>query len=101
VCRPVLAALALAAAGCVTYRAGELAAAANGPVPIAMTTIAEEVEGRSCIDAAEPGFRFAIDDAIRKAPPANALVEATLTFERLCLIVRGRAVRIEPVAATP
>jgi hypothetical protein len=96
-----LAALALAASGCVTYRAGVLAAAANGPLPIPMTTVAAQVEGRSCIDETETGFRLAIDDAIRQAPGANALVEATLTFERLCLVVRGRAVRVEAARAEP
>jgi hypothetical protein len=96
-----LAALALASSGCVTYRTGVLAAAANGPLPVPMTTVAAQVEGRSCIDETETGFRLAIDDAIRQAPGANALVEATLTFERLCLVVRGRAVRVETAAAKP
>jgi len=97
----LLGALALAALGCVTYRTGALAAVSTGPLPLAMTTVAERVEGRSCVDEAETGFRLAIDDAVRKAPGANALVEATLYFERLCLVVRGRAVRVEPARAAP
>ena len=92
---------ALAAPGCVTYRTGLLAAAANQPLPLAITTVAPQVEGRSCIDEPETGFRLAVDDAIRKAPGANALVEATLTFERLCLVVRGRAVRVESAPTEP
>lgn len=96
-----LAALGLAASGCVTYRSGVLAAVANGPLPLAMTTVSERVEGRSCVNEREAGFRLAIDDAVRKAVGANALVEATLYFERLCLVVRGRAVRVEPARATP
>jgi hypothetical protein len=94
-----LAAAGLAAAGCVTYESGALAAASPGPLPLAMTFVAERVEGRSCGGFTEGGFRLAIDDAVRKAPGANALVDATLYFERLCLVVRGKAVRVVPPGA--
>jgi hypothetical protein len=89
----------LAAAGCVSYESGPLAAVSVETLPLPMTFLEEHVEGRSCVDEAEPGFRLAIDDAVRKAPGANALVDATLHFEKLCLIVRGKAVRVEPPGA--
>jgi hypothetical protein len=85
---------ALGAAGCVSYDSGWLAAAAVEPVPLATVPVAEQVEGRSC-DFAEGGFPRALDDAVRKAPGANALLDATVRFERLCMVVRGRAVRVE------
>jgi hypothetical protein len=92
-------ALCLAAAGCVSYESGPLAAVSVETLPLPMTFLAERVEGRSCVDEAETGFRLAIDDAVRKAPGANALVDATIHFEKLCLIVRGKAVRVEPPGA--
>jgi hypothetical protein len=63
-----------------------------------MTFVAERVEGRSCVGEVESGFRLAIDDAVREAPGANALVDASIYFERLCLVVRAKAVRVEPAA---
>jgi hypothetical protein len=91
-----IAALAcLAAAGCVTVQSGSLAAVSAQTLPLPMTFVAEQVEGRSCVNDAETNFRLAIDDAVRKAPGANALVDAALYFERLCLVVRGKAVRVE------
>jgi hypothetical protein len=85
----------LAGSGCVTLESGSLAAVSAQTLPLPMTFVAESVEGRSCVDEAESGFRLAIDDAVRKAPGANALVDAAITFERLCLVVRGKAVRVE------
>ena len=85
----------LAAAGCVTMESGSLAAVSTETLPLPMTFVAEQVEGRSCVDQPETGFRLAIDDAVRKAPGANALVDASIYFERLCLVVRGKAVRVE------
>ena len=87
--------LCLAATGCVTYESGSLAAVSAQTLPLPMTFVAEQVEGRSCASEAESGFRLAIDDAVRKAPGANALVDAAIYFERLCLVVRGKAVRVE------
>jgi hypothetical protein len=85
----------LAGAGCVTHESGALAAVSAQTLPLPMTFVAERVEGRSCVGEAESGFRLAIDDAVRKAPGANALVDAAIYFERLCLVVRGKAVRVE------
>ena len=95
--RPVMALASLTAllAGCVTYESGSLAAVSAQTLPLPMTFVAEHVEGRSCASEAESGFRYAIDDAVRKAPGANALVDAEIYFERLCLVVRGKAVRVE------
>jgi len=90
-----LAAAGLAAAGCVSYDSGLLAAASVETLPLPMTFVAERVEGRSCAPLGEERLGRAIDDAVRKAPGANALVEVAFTFERLCLVVRGKAVRVE------
>jgi hypothetical protein len=81
--------------GCVSYDSGLLAAAAVETLPLPMTFLAERVEGRSCVPMVEERLGLAIDAAIREAPGANALVDATLSFERLCLVIRGKAVRVE------
>jgi hypothetical protein len=93
--RLVALAPALLGAGCVSYDSGWLAAAAVERLPLAATVVEEEVEGRSCAFA-EGGFPRALDDALAKAPGANALEGASVRFERLCMIVRGRAVRVGP-----
>jgi len=89
----------LAAPGCVTIESGSLGAVSTETLPLLMTFVAEGVEGRSCVDEAESGFRLAIDDAVRKAPGANALVDAAIYFERLCLVARGKGVRVEAPGA--
>ena len=96
--RPLLLPLALVAAlsaGCVTVDRGWLAAVSTTIVPIPMTVLEEQVEGRSCGEPfAAERFKLAIDDALAKAPGANALVDVSYGFERLCMTVKGTAVRI-------
>ena len=94
-----LAAAGLAGAGCVSYDSGLLAAVSVETLPLPTTFAAEPVEGRSCARLGEERLGRAIDDAVRKAPGANALVDVAISFERLCLVVRGRAVRVEPPGA--
>ncbi len=90
-----LLALCLAfAAGCATYQRGFLGAVSTANVPLERTVVAGEVEGRTCGELTEPQFRLAVDDALEKAPGANALVDATYAFENFCTVVRGTAVRI-------
>jgi hypothetical protein len=96
-----LAAAGILGAGCVTYDSGLLAAVSVETLPLPMQVLAEEVEGRSCVERGERRLGRAIDAAIGKAPGANALVDATLRFERLCLVARGRAVRVERPAGLP
>ena len=96
-----LASVCLSSSGCVTYDSGLLAAASVEKLELPMTTVADRVEGRSCVALGEKRLGRAMDDAIGKAPGANALVDATLSFERLCLVVRGRAVRVEAAPGTP
>jgi hypothetical protein len=96
-----LAAACLLGTGCVSYDSGLLAAASVETLPLATTVLAERVEGRSCVELGKERLGRAVDDAIRQAPGANALVDAALTFERLCLVVRGKAVRVERSAAVP
>ncbi len=96
-----LAGICLLAAGCVTYESGLLAAASVENLALPMTAVADRLEGRSCVALGEKRLGRALDDAIANAPGANALVDVTLSFERLCLVVRGRAVRVGGAPATP
>ena len=59
-----------------------------------MTTLAEEVEGRACGSLFDAPFRRAVDNAIASASGANALTDVTYRVEKLCMVVRGTAVRI-------
>lgn len=82
------------AAGCATYQRGELAAASVMEIPLEMTVLREQVEGRACGDWLKPRYTLALDDALRQAPDANALVNVTYHFEAFCMVVRGTAVRV-------
>lgn len=86
--------LALPVAGCITYQRGTLAVAAAEPPPLYMQNVADHVEGRSCGQWVERQYEAAVNDALAKAPGANALIDARYRFERLCIVVEGRAVRI-------
>ena len=94
--RPLLLALVAAlCAGCVSVDRGWLAAASTTIVPIPMTVLEEQVEGRSCGEPFAPErFQLALDDALAKAPGANALVDVRYGFVGLCMTVHGSAVRI-------
>ena len=91
--RLLLAIAAVSNAGCVTYDRGTLAAVSTTMIPIEMTVVAENVEGQACGDMFTDPFKRAIDDAVQKSPGSNALVDVTYHFERLCMIVRGKAIR--------
>ena len=82
------------ATGCATYQRGTLAALSTAPLPVETTVVAERVEGEACENVLAPSFKLAIDAALEKAPGANALVDASYSFERFCTIVRGTAVRL-------
>ncbi len=83
------------AIACVTYPAGELAAVSTTEqLPLAHDVVAEQVEGRACQQIQRERFKQALDDALGKAPGANALVDVTYTLENFCAVARGRAVRI-------
>jgi len=86
--------LAILSLSCVTYERGTFAALSTTQPPIPMTTVAEQVEGRACGSLFEAPLPRAVDDAIKRAQGANALVEARYGMENLCMVVRGRAVRI-------
>lgn len=79
---------------CATYNKGELAAASAERLPIEMVTVREDAMGRSCGNVLVQRLERAVEDALQKAPGANALVDASFHFERLCLVVRGKAVRV-------
>jgi hypothetical protein len=90
-------ALALAAlgSGCVTYERGVLAAASTRALDIPMTIVKKDAQGRSCRTVADPRYALAVEDALKGAPGANALVNATYRMEQaLCIVVEGTAVRV-------
>jgi hypothetical protein len=87
-------AAALACGACVTYERGTLAAVSTASLPIAVEPVEESVEGRACGDLFRRPVEVAIDDALAKAPGANALINARTDFEGLCIVVRGTAVRV-------
>jgi len=82
------------AGGCATYTRGVLAAAATGIPPIEVETVAASVTGRACSEMMDVRYERAVEDALRKAPGANALMDVTSTWERFCVVVRGVAVRL-------
>ena len=89
---PVLGA-ALACA-CASYDRGPLAAASTVPLPLRMTVVERDVEGRACGDVFKPQFNLATQAALETAPGANALVNVSYRFERFCMVVQGTAVRL-------
>lgn len=91
----VLAALLLVpAAGCISYERGQIDLAAPHPPPLHMQNVVDHVEGRSCGQWVQRQYEAAVDDALAKAPGANALIDARYRFENLCIVVYGRAVRV-------
>jgi len=91
---PLLAIAAAAGTGCITYERGSFAAVSTTMVPVEAVVVAETAEGAACGDLFRDPFRRAVDDAIGKSAGANALVDVTVHFERLCMVVRGKAVRV-------
>lgn len=85
--------LGAAATGCVTIDRGHFAALSTVPIPGTPTVVAANAEGRACGSVFQDPLRRAIDDALKKSPGANALMDATYRFEDLCVVVRGRAVK--------
>jgi hypothetical protein len=55
-------------------------------------------EGRAC-GVPERGYDRALEHALALAPGATALADVSWSFERLCVVVRGTAVRIAPATA--
>ena len=85
---------ALASTACVTYDRGSLAAVSTAPLPMETTVVAENVVGKACREIFDAPVALAIEDALRKAPGANALVDVSYRYERFCMVVRGTAVRV-------
>ncbi len=86
--------LALFAAGCATYDRGRFGAVSTEAMALPMHVVQQDAEGRSCAAMLAPRDELAVRDALETAGDANALMNATYTFERLCVVVRGTAVRI-------
>jgi hypothetical protein len=61
-----------------------------------MQVVQPEVEGEYCGRGRDgKGFLTVLDDALRKAPGANALVNASYMYRGFCLLIRGTAVHVE------
>jgi len=86
--------LALAGTACVTYDRGTLAAVSTASLSMETTVVAENVVGKSCREVFDAPIASAIEDALRNAPGANALVDVSYRYERFCMVVRGTAVRV-------
>ena len=85
---------AIATTGCVTYSRGLLLGASTVPgAADEGILIAHRVEGRACGGLPVHRLETAIEDALDRAPGADALTDASFYFEDLCLVVRGRAIR--------
>jgi len=91
--RVVVVLFLLASCGC-TYHRGDFSAISTRAIAAKMEVIEPHVEGRSCKTNWEPRFQLSVDDALKKAPEANALVNVAYRFENLCIVVSGMAVRI-------
>ena len=85
---------ALLLAGCVTYERGVLVAAADDVPALDTELLAEDARGRSCGPFEEAGIVRAVEDALSRTPGANALIDVRYGFDRFCITVRGRAVRV-------
>jgi len=94
VIRFLLAIAVVVSTGCVTYERGTFAAMSTTIVPIDVTVVAQNVEGRACGTLFQDPLKRAIDDAVQKSSGANALVAVTYRVEQLCMVVRGTAVRV-------
>ena len=81
----------LACLGCATYPVGSFTAASSQAFPGRFAILDEAARGRAC--GMERRFERAVADAIQATPGANALLDASFHFERLCVSVTGRAVR--------
>jgi hypothetical protein len=89
--RGVVALLLLACPGCATYPVGSFTAASSQALPGRFAVLDEAARGQAC--GMERRFQRAVADAIQGTPGANALLDASFRFERLCVSVSGRAVR--------
>jgi len=83
----------ITATGCATVDRGHFEALSTVPIPGTPTVVAASAEGRVCDSIFQDPLRRAIDDALKKAPGANALVDVRYRFEDLCVVVSGRAVK--------
>ena len=86
-------AVALASTACATYHRGDFAAMAPDAAPTRTTL--QPVEARACSEVLVQRFERAVEEALSRAPGANALIDASFSFERFCLVVRGEAARID------
>jgi len=84
--------------GCTTtFDRGTLAAVSTKAVGLPMKIVAQKkLDKRYCqYWADDRAFARVIEDALRKAPEANALAIASYTFKGSCIVVHGTAVLVD------
>ena len=99
--RSLLAAAALAAAGCQVYNPprGTLAFVSSRPLPgQAAAVYYPHVVGSACFNPPTLGadaLELAVADAIAKRPGANALALVAIHLENPCFVVEGTPIRLK------
>lgn len=95
----------VAALGCsTTTERGRLALVSLSALEVPVTVIDREAKGRSCATLYHARYELAVRNALIRSPGSNALVDASLGFERLCITVTGTAVHVpelQDAAAAP
>src|SRR5262249_61933218 len=107
-------ACALTPFGCAPRPEGSLTLASTRPLALSAEILATGVHGASCFPSglfhplAVGNWGYAVEEAIRQVPGANALANAKLyitmdgTFPaKECFHTQGDAVRVEPVGGSP
>jgi len=107
-------ACALTPFGCAPRPEGSLTLASTRPLALSAEILATGVHGASCVPAGlfDPprvgNWGYAVEEAIRQAPGANALTHAKLYVTvdgifsaKACFHTHGDAVRVEPVGGSP
>ena len=74
---------------------GSLAQVSTVSVPVRYQVLAEQAEGRSCESLENPRYSLALARALQAVPGAQALVDARYMADGQCVVVRGKAVRVD------
>ena len=96
--RLLVAAIAVALQlGCARhYDRGTLAAVSTKAVGMPMKIVQPQVEGELCWPYwHDQPYVLVVENALRKAPGANALVNTGYLLRGVCLLVRGTAVHVD------
>ncbi|MCP5055665.1 MAG: hypothetical protein GY937_02950 [bacterium] len=92
----VIALIAVGLTGCITMELATVALVSDHQ-PVDYDVVAPRVKGQDCSHGFTPArFDNAMRDALYNAPGADALADVTLSIDRKCYRVEGKAVRISP-----